>query len=704
VAILLCAQGFALWFDLTEEISSRFKKPYNWWLSDEYIERTYSSNFSKNPFVDAMANVEDMSMQLKVVWVQYVESALSEKWCSLSNDKIWAILYYFLPEFRAEIARSLKMELWDYDSKKYVFDEDVILKYCAEYFDCAEMNKQTEDSAGKISSSASENLKTNCQEFFQLSYREWQANERRIQNTHMAQLWSDRYWNETTEDSPYDIMIDLWVLWKLYYQDAEEPISPVFYDVWAFSKSKSNLNNNRSANSSSSSSSSSNTRSSSSSSSSTSSPSWSAAWTSSSNWNNNSQALTRSASESQNGSSTNPAPLPLTRWSEFGIEWWYDRLVEWLSSFAVEDQSSKINCTLCGDGGNSAEQEPVAKWESEDGSVPSVLRENSTRSVSEFTAQEYQELVDYMTDAVDKYASLPEDKDKEMDQKAWDTSAYVSDESASQLEKTAKKIKKCYESCEDLRIDQKATCMIKCTCWEIESPVFNPDEFPWLGPIFIIRFCSVPSTDTKFSIWWKRIHSLEEWFKEIFGAVDKLSREWRLWIWTQQYNFLDSTTKKINIADTFAFTIDVEFVDISNKMPEQTEHYKNRKQEKWNEDWQLQNGVANPINNPVTRNSYRLIASQWEVVDDFSAGANADTNRKIQADLSRIPEPMVSPSDNSDAYRYNVFSSHLWRMMDQIGSFRTNMTNHSSEMNSSTKLLYSKKWRRDRDERNNKSE
>jgi hypothetical protein len=36
-------------------------------LSDEYIERTYSSNFSKNPFVDAMANVEDMSMQLKVV-------------------------------------------------------------------------------------------------------------------------------------------------------------------------------------------------------------------------------------------------------------------------------------------------------------------------------------------------------------------------------------------------------------------------------------------------------------------------------------------------------------------------------------------------------------------------------------------------------------------------------------------------------------
>ena len=53
-----------------------------------------------------------------------------------------------------------------------MFDEDVILEYCAEYFDCAEMNEQTQDSARKISSSTSEDLKTNCQEFFQLNYRE----------------------------------------------------------------------------------------------------------------------------------------------------------------------------------------------------------------------------------------------------------------------------------------------------------------------------------------------------------------------------------------------------------------------------------------------------------------------------------------------------------------------------------------------------
>ena len=54
----------------------------------------------------------------------------------MSQKKVWSILYYFVPEFRAELARSLKQELWDYDSKKYQIDEDTLLKYCREYYLC----------------------------------------------------------------------------------------------------------------------------------------------------------------------------------------------------------------------------------------------------------------------------------------------------------------------------------------------------------------------------------------------------------------------------------------------------------------------------------------------------------------------------------------------------------------------------------------
>jgi hypothetical protein len=41
-----------------------------------------------------------------------------------------------------------------------------------------------------------------------------------------------------------------------------------------------------------------------------------------------------------------------------------------------------------------------------------------SREFSELSNKEYQDLVDYMTSAVDQYATLPEDKENEMTQKA----------------------------------------------------------------------------------------------------------------------------------------------------------------------------------------------------------------------------------------------------------------------------------------------
>ena len=734
IVILINSQNQIFWFDLTDEVASQFEKSYNWWFSDGYISRSYSSDFPKDPFWDAMTNVEEKSMQLKIAWVQYVEWALAEKRCSLSKKKIWAILYYFVPEFRAEIARSLKMNMWDYDSKKYLFSEDTILKYCREYFICeksqwywARETFKEEAINGNdlrwISASTPEDIKTNCKQFFEQNYREWQANEERIQNTHMAQLWSDRYRNETTKDSKYDIMVDLWIYAKLMYQDAEEPSKPVFYDLDTFNDSKKSLTDSKNSdglkpdnwrekrvyanwwvifpNGGTRWSSNVNVK-------------WDSNWWSTnlnqfSQWNSvdlsnsaSTNTTTRSSTNISNSegwtnlnanSSSNPKPLPLFS------EWWYDGLVEWLSAFSINNEKTNF-CNTCDN--NKDKPEDNSTWNSD--SQWTETSDIMSREFSELSNKEYQDLVDYMTSAVDQYATLPEDKENEMTQKAWDTSSYISDTSASQISNSANKIKNCWKSCNDLRIDLKASCMLKCACWEIESPIFDPEKTPWLWPIFVIRYCTVPSTDTKFSVWWKRIHSIEEWLKEIYWVVDKLSREWRLGIWTQQYNFLDSSTKKMKIADSFAFTIDIEFVDLAGKMPTKSDQYKEKKLEEDNKSWQTNNHVKNPLNNPVTRNSYRIVWNQWEVVWDYSAGANADVNRKILSDLSNIPKPMVDPSDNSDAFRYNMFASHLGRAMDQQWALRTNITNHQSEMSSYAEMLYSKNKRRKNDARFNKSE
>ena len=168
--VLLVSQCQVFWFDLTEEIAWKY---YNEGLADKYMSRMYSPDFSKDPFWDAVSNVEDMSMQLKVAWAQYVQQALVEKNCPLSNKKIWAILYYYVPEFRSEFVRAIKTSIWNYDNKKYVFEEDVIMKYCSEYFMCEKSQWYSAlqvfweegikwNDLRWISASTPEDIKTNC--------------------------------------------------------------------------------------------------------------------------------------------------------------------------------------------------------------------------------------------------------------------------------------------------------------------------------------------------------------------------------------------------------------------------------------------------------------------------------------------------------------------------------------------------------------
>ena len=130
------------WFDLTEEITAKFQKYYNWWYSDDYLNAPYSSVYSKDPYWDNFGTIEDMNTQTKIAWVQSVENWLAtQNGCSMNKHKLWWILYYFSPDFRADIARSMKMELGDASSWLYVYSSDKILEYCREYYKCVHWDK-----------------------------------------------------------------------------------------------------------------------------------------------------------------------------------------------------------------------------------------------------------------------------------------------------------------------------------------------------------------------------------------------------------------------------------------------------------------------------------------------------------------------------------------------------------------------------------
>ena len=729
-----------LWVELADEIYSTFKKQFDWWYADAYLKTPYSSNFPKDPFIESFEDIQDMSRQKKIAWTEYIEKILAEHGCSLHKKKIWSILYYFVPEFRSELTQTLKVWLGDYSSKIYTFDTDKIMKYCGEYYVCVnwkdlknsdkvvdacksekdtfdecstkchekcEQKKKEKQSdcfnscywrlitdsclrqrynydkcvksqksslkSSIITADSAANVETNCKEFFEENYKMWKDSEEKKQNLQVSQVAFDKYWNATTDDSPYDIMSDFWSVWRLLYTDAEQPITPVLYSLPMFSNSVNSLKNHK--------------------------EDWSSYdgwWMAVSNgnvgnyspWNGwwNIWVWWQLGSSWTPWSSSDPIPLQLPR-----DIWWlsmedgYEDLIEWLWAFSLKETNSQIYGSLCEESEEEPEQE-TQTYDKYDGTLDLAI------DLSDYSDEELKELIGYMKSAVDEYASLPDDKKQEMKKRGWDTSNIIE----SDLERTANKIKNCWKWCDGLRIDQYASCLIMCTCGEIKSSddpinLFDPKKFPWLWPIFVIKFCAVPATNTKFSKWWKKIVSIEEWIKEIYGALDKLSREWRLWIWTQEYNFLDSSTKKMNISDTVAFSIDIEFVDIADKYSNQSEQYLKKQMKNSNMAWQKAYFISHDLEDPVSKNYNGIMAAKEKKTKDISTQANAERTQESKTNVAVESSSVVDLNSDSRASHYNEKSQLLDKWLNQQGDLWVENLKYIEDSLDRAKKLSSKK-------------
>lgn len=743
--IILWLCGYVLWVDLTDEVSSKFQDDYDLWFADEYLDIPYEPTYSKDPFWDAMKVYKWMSRQTRVAWVKYVEKALSLNNCWLSKKKQRAILYYYVPEFRWEIARNLKMEMGDYGSDNYVFDEEIILNYCTEFYKCVK-NKagwENTNTTDMITSGTPENIMTNCKEFFLSNYKEWEAEEKKVQNLQIAWLWNDKYLNWTVEDSPFDDVNDLWTVWELSYYQVQKPITPVFYDLAVFAKSKNALMNGKN---------------------------WGEGgdeeltfgWVVSLDGLGNSNTVWSTPTSTQITTTSNPSVKPLWHAKKLTIEW-YDSLVEWLWAYRLNNDDSVYYWSLCRD----AEEEPEPEVVEQVEKTFEVRDVTIWRDIADLTKAEYEELAEYMFDAVNSYVWLSEEKQKEIDKKAWKIDRYFGAVSAEQTEVAAKQILGCYQTCVWLSIDNQVACMLRCSCGEMTSDIFDPEVNPGMWPIFVIRYCAVPTINPRhfyawsdgtdsfnstltswknkwwssnsngkrsgwwgngwavawwnwwgawwaswwdnewskgwnpksneaivktFNVGWTTIVSMEKWIDEILWVVEKLSREWRLWMWTQQYNFLDSTTKMTDIRDTASFTINWRNKKVNRDAWKPTDEYLERTMKTQNENWLVANHVSNPLDNPATRNHYRLVGLQWEIVWDISSSANADVGRQAQSYLNITPSFIVDQSENSNLSRYVKVAELYSDWLDEQWAFWAEKVEYLDELDSYAKSLYAKKW------------
>ena len=755
MVVLLWWSCHVLWFDLAQGIVDKFQDDYNKGYSTEYLNIPYSATYSKDPFWDAMMLYEWMSTQVKVSWVQYVEQALAMKNCSMDQKKEWAILYYFVPEFRSEIVRELKIGWTDFDSKIYSFDNEVILDYCTEFYNCITYKPIVEWSSESeaITSGTPENIRTNCKEFFQTNYREWQSGRKRIQNLEISWLWNDKYYNATLEDSPYDVMTDMGSEWEISYVDVQKPITPVFYKLPMFEDSEDALENRKN---------------------------WGEEeiefhgevqldsmlwldddWYEILEFNGQvelspavslKQPLTDKSlsdkslndksvgekSVNEQALNNNSWLMPLSDTNNI-VPYWrgkaYDLLVEGLGAFKFNEDESAYYWSLC--------EDSEIEVEANDNNV-SVWGGNNTSSfwgyVSDATRAEYQELVDYMLEAVTSYADLPEDKAREIEAAVWNIDDYDWVGTAEEIEEAAQGILECYKSlCGDLMLDQKLACMLKCSCGEKKSPIFNPEINPGLWPLYMIRYCTVPAANPRyvsewsngtesfistlgkklwikgkkrgwnswwwsswgsssddtfwstFHVGWTNIKSLEEWVDEILWVIEELVGWWRLWVWTPERNYLDSSTQLMNFQDSTAYTIDWKERDISQEVWEPTEESVGRTMKSVDESWLVFYHVANPLNNPATKNYFRLVGNEGEGVKDLSSSFNSSMEVQSQWYLDIVPSFALDQTENSNASRYAGISRLFSKWFDDEWDFWNEKTSYLRELDEIVRMLLSKR-------------
>ena len=124
-------------------------------------------------------------------------------------------------------------------------------------------------------------------------------------------------------------------------------------------------------------------------------------------------------------------------------------------------------------------------------------------------------------------------------------------------EELDEKTVECISNCRQVQktVDSQIMCIAKCLCNTIESPMFDPIEQPWLWPIFKLKYCIIPVTEVSWISKEKKVKSIEGIFLEIHKLLEWLRNSGELMVSEKTRELIDSAYKKSNIASQLSFTI-----------------------------------------------------------------------------------------------------------------------------------------------------
>ena len=195
--------------------------------SKTYLSNAYSSNFSLNPYESALKQSQLLHEEKLALALNGMEQYFNNLHCDISRAEFSEILNLYSKEYQKDLeffSRQTKKTVSN-SSKAYNSNKDKKNKMpgsknagtdtCIKYNTCLGKSR----------------LDKGCIDAIVSLYTEEKTKAENNQNVSNANMGKEKFFNNSIEDSPYDIQYDISVIEKILYESVEIPDALVFYPL-----------------------------------------------------------------------------------------------------------------------------------------------------------------------------------------------------------------------------------------------------------------------------------------------------------------------------------------------------------------------------------------------------------------------------------------------------------------------------------------
>ena len=143
--------------------------------------------------------------------------------CNITDKDLMNILYKSNDEF--------KNNLKGVSNSFEIPTKDDMVNSCSKLTSCV---------ANKNASSKIVNALSYCKLIVNNYYMNTYRSRSNISSLDNGNKWSDAFWNKSLDDSSYDILYDIYLLAKIMFDEAEEPVDVLFYEMPVIRNSSTN--------------------------------------------------------------------------------------------------------------------------------------------------------------------------------------------------------------------------------------------------------------------------------------------------------------------------------------------------------------------------------------------------------------------------------------------------------------------------------